>query len=183
MIKQIKYSGKKKDSIGRNAIINIIEHCLLSYKNSGIPTVCEFKSVYVTVNMKKRDENRVKVGLFTYVVMVQTDKKFTITSAKVYRAGACVSPVHIDFTRFKLRKRQSHIHAVAGPFSQTFLVNRDFDIDPEIVKPSKPMIVYKVTQRKRQLRFIRTIINLPSENTEIMYMLNLMSEIKVIGKH
>lgn len=183
MIHKIYYSGSKQKSSGIEAIINVLKSCLDTYSNMGVPISCEFKGVYASVNLKVRDENLVKINNFTHVIMAQVNCKGIMTTAKVFRVGACVSPVHIDFTKLKLKKRQSHIHAKAGPFSQTFLVNKDFDIDPDIVKPSDAVIIYKVTQRKRQLRFIKTVVNLPLEGTEIMYMLNLMSEIKVIGKH
>lgn len=183
MIQKIEYQGRKKNAQGEDAIVSVISLGVESYKKTKNPTICEFKGMYVTVGLKRSDEERVKLSNFERVIMISLNSKSVIDTVKVYRIGARVSPVTIDFTKFKERKRQSHIHAKAGPFSQTFLVNRDFDIDPEIGPTCKPLIIYKVTQQKRQIRFIRTVALLPTESTEIMYMLNLMSEIKVVGKH
>ena len=182
MRSQITYRGAKQKESGLSAIVSVLKCCIDAYLSSGVPTVCEFKGTCVTVNLKPRDEKRVKVESFTHVIMAQMNRKVMV-SATVYRIGARVLPVIIDFTKFKKKGRQSHIHVESGPFSQTFLVNKDFDIDPDIGKVRHPKIVYKVTQRKRQLRFINTVVSLPIENTDIMFMINLMSEIKVIGKH
>ena len=183
MRNQIYYSGTRKKHNGLSAIINVLKYCIDEYSSKRVPVVCEFKGVYVSVNLSEIDEARVKVDNFTHVIMVQLNNKNVMTRANVYRVGSNSSPVTIDFTRFKERRRQSHIYVKSGPFAQTFLVNKDFDIEPDIVEHGEPVIVYKVSQRKRQLRFIRTVVMLPLEKTDIMYMINLMCEIKIIGKH